>query len=106
MGQSERLTEIRTWPPHLVQRKLISHYGWLLFDHRKTQGNTMQKSAGSKTTVQSLNKNAPPRPGTKGGVIPKAHGSPTAGGKGDKDGKGDIQAKKAATSSGRKSASK
>ena len=66
----------------------------------------MQKSAGSKSTVQSLNKNAPARTGTKGGMIPKTHGSPTAGGKGDKDGKGDIQAKKANTSSGKKSASK
>lgn len=66
----------------------------------------MQKSAGSKSTVQSLNKNAPARPGMKGKMAPKAHGSPTAGGKGDKDGKGEIQAKRASTSSGKRSASK
>ena len=42
----------------------------------------------------------------KGGVIPKAHGEPTAGGKGDKDGKGDIKAKKANTSNGGRTKSK
>lgn len=66
----------------------------------------MRKSGGSKSTVQSLNANAPARPGTKGGMVPKAHGSPTAGGKGDKDGKGDIQAKKANTGLGKRSAGK
>lgn len=68
----------------------------------------MAKTAATKSANSSLNKNAPARPGVKGAVVPKAGGNPapTAGGKGDKDGKGDIQAKKAHTSSGRKSAAK
>jgi hypothetical protein len=66
----------------------------------------MQKTAGTKSTVHSLNEKAPARPGSKGGKAPKTRGAPTAGGKGDRDGKGDIQAKKANTSIAKKSASK
>jgi hypothetical protein len=66
----------------------------------------MNKSSGPGSSGQSLNKNAPARPGMKGGVTPKAHGEPTAGGKGDKDGKGDIKAKKANTSNGGRTKSK
>jgi hypothetical protein len=66
----------------------------------------MAKTAGSKSTVQSLNKSAPARPGMKGTKVPKAGAGPTAGGKGDRDGKGDIRAKKANTSIAKKSASK
>ena len=69
-------------------------------------GIAMNKSSGSNSSGQSLNKNAPARPGMKGGVAPKAHGEPTAGGKGDKDGKGDIKAKRANTSSGARTKSK
>jgi hypothetical protein len=66
----------------------------------------MKKSSGANSSSQSLNKNAPARPGVKRGVTPKAHGEPTTGGKGDKDGKGDIKAKRANTSSGARTKSK
>lgn len=66
----------------------------------------MNKSSRSNSSSQSLNKNAPARPGMKGGATPKAHAEPTAGGKGDKDGKGDIKAKKANTSNGARTKSK
>jgi hypothetical protein len=66
----------------------------------------MKKSPGTPSAVHSLNKNVPARPGLKGSVSPKAHAEPTAGGKGDKDGKGDIKAKKANTSSGARTKSK
>jgi hypothetical protein len=66
----------------------------------------MAKSPGTKSTVQSLNKSAPARPGGKGAKGPQAGADRTSGGKGDKDGKGDIQAKKANTSSAKKSVSK
>jgi hypothetical protein len=66
----------------------------------------MAKPAGSKSTIQSLNKSAPARPGAKGAKGPDVGVDPTSGGKGDKDGKGDIRAKKANTSNARKSASK
>lgn len=69
-------------------------------------GVAMKKSSGAKSSVQSLNKNAPARPGMKTGATPKAHAEPTAGGKGDKDGKGDIKAKRANTSSGARTKSK
>lgn len=66
----------------------------------------MAKSAGTKSTVQSLNKSAPARPGAKGAKGPPVITDRTSGGKGDKDGKGDIQAKKANTSISKKYASK
>ena len=69
-------------------------------------GIAMKKSPGTKSSVQSLNKNAPARPGAKTGATPKAHAEPTSGGKGDKDGKGDIKAKQANTSNGARTRSK
>ena len=66
----------------------------------------MRKSVGTKSTVHSLNENAPARPGAKGGKGPNTRTAPISGGQGDRDGKGDIQAKKANTSSSKKSASK
>jgi hypothetical protein len=66
----------------------------------------MKKPSGTASSSHSLNKNARARPGMKGGVTPKAHAEPTAGGKGDKDGKGDIKAKQANTSNGARTRSK
>ena len=66
----------------------------------------MAKPAGTKTTVKSLNKGAPARPGMKGKKAAKLAESPTAGGKGDKDGKGDIRANKAGTSISKRTSSK
>lgn len=54
----------------------------------------MSKPSGTKATAQSLNRAAPLRPGAKGSLAVKAKGDATTGGKGDKDGKGDIRAKK------------
>jgi hypothetical protein len=61
----------------------------------------MARTAAPKSKSSSLNQNAP-------GIhtIKKADVRVTAGGKGDKDGKGDIQAKKAGTSIGKRTASK
>jgi hypothetical protein len=67
-------------------------------------GDPMRKSVGTKSTVHSLN--APTNQGSKGVKGPDGRTAPTAGSQGDRDGKGDIQAKKANTSSSKKSASK
>jgi hypothetical protein len=85
---------------------LFSPYGRGWSSAAETKGIPMAKTAGSKSTVQSLNKNAPARPGMRGTKAAKAGAGPTVGGKGDRDGKGDIRAKKANTSIAKKSASK
>jgi hypothetical protein len=66
----------------------------------------MRRSVGTKPTVHSLNENAPAHPGSKGGKGHETRIDPTAGAQGDRYGKGDIQGKKANTSSSKKSASK
>jgi hypothetical protein len=74
----------------------------------------MARTAAPKSKSRSLNRSAPSRPGTRSAAkvdkgllkINKADVNVTAGGKGDKDGKGDIQAKKAGTSIGKRTASK
>lgn len=63
-------------------------------------------ASSSKSSNHSLNKGASSRSGSKETNIPKTIGNVTSGGKGDKDGKGDIQAKKAGTSAGKRVASK
>lgn len=67
----------------------------------------MAKSAATKHIAHSLNQGAPSRTGMKGGAKgPAVIKNATAGGKGDKDGKGDIQAKKAGTSNFKRTGSK
>lgn len=66
----------------------------------------MAKTAGTKPKSPSLNSPSASDRNKKGARKPLADVPPTAGGKGDRDGKGDIQAKKANTSSAKKSASK
>ncbi|MEO7427596.1 MAG: hypothetical protein ABI036_20600 [Fibrobacteria bacterium] len=70
------------------------------------RGIAMSKPYGTKATAQSLNAGAPVKAGAKGSKAVKAEGDATVGGKGDKDGKGDIRAKKSGTSIGKRTASK
>jgi hypothetical protein len=66
----------------------------------------MAKASHTEFAHPSSSKGSPAHEGMKGGKTPKTTENPTFGGKGDRDGKGDIQAKKAGTSIGKRVASK